>query len=186
MAKVTGPLLSLNASGTVGKALTYKQWKGINACSIKSRPSNPRTDDQMVGRAYFAAGGKITKVTDLTGDVCGFLKESAPAGQSWASAFIREIQGSNYANIIAAKTFYNDAGNSTIKGYFDAAALHSSIESVDLDGTSATQLSAGLILLAAYSASFRLGDPKAPTTVASVIESQVKAYETALTGVSYS
>lgn len=185
MAKVTGPLLSLNASGTVGKALTYKQWKGINACSIKSRPSNPRTADQMIGRAFFAAGGKITKVANLVGDVVEFLREMAPAGQSWASAFIREMQGSNYANMQAAKTFYNDPANTTIKGYFDASASHSEIESVDLDGTAPTQVPAGLILLAAYSASFRLGDPKAPATVASVTQAQIKAYETALTGVTY-
>jgi hypothetical protein len=183
MARVQGPLLSLSASKSVGGALTFKTWKGINVCSIKSQPSNPKTIDQMKGRAYFAGGGKITKKAELIGDVVTFVKGIIPAGQSWASYFVREMMGTQNVNIEAAKTYYNTGGNATIKGYFDDAATQAAIEAVDLDGTANTQLSAGLLLLAAYSASKRLSDPSAPEALASVNEAHVFAYTQALTGI---
>lgn len=183
MAKTSGPLLSLSASGSVGNALTYKTWKGINVCSIKSQPSNPKTTGQMLGRAFFAAGGKITKKTDLSGDVVTFVKGIIPAGQSWASYFIREIMGTNNANIVAAKAAYTLVGNAAIKAIFDDAAAQAGIESVDLDGTANTQIPAGLALWAAYAASYRLSDPTAPDVVTAVTEAHAFAYTDALTGI---
>lgn len=41
MAKVTGPLHSLSASGKFGQALCYHRWKGQTGCSIKSHPKQP-------------------------------------------------------------------------------------------------------------------------------------------------
>ncbi len=183
MANVIGPLLSLGARKSVGGALTFANWKGLNTVRLKSSPSNPKTSNQMAGRAFFAAGGKITKRSIATGDVAEYLKSKTPAQQSWASYFVREMMGTNNANITAAKTAYNLAGNSTIKGYFDDAAAQAGIESVDLDGTANTQVPAGLALWAAYAASYRVGDPAAPAAVTSATEAQVFAYTEALTGV---
>ena len=182
MANVIGPLLSLEARKSVGGALTFANWKGLNTVRIKSSPSNPKTLNQMAGRAFFAAGGKITKRADLTGDVVEFARSKTPAQQSWASYFVREMLGTNNANIVAAKTAYNLAGNSTVKGYFDDAASQVGIESVDLDGTANTQVAAGLSLWAAYTAANRIGDPSAPAAVTSATEAQVFAFTEALTG----
>lgn len=183
MARVQGGLLSLSASGSVGNALTFKTWKGIGVCSIKSQPSNPKTIAQMLGRGFFAAGGKITKKADLTGDVVTYVKTMLPAGQSWASYFIREVMGSNNVNIIAAKAAYLLVGNAAIKAIFIDAAAQAGIESVDLDGTSNTQVPAGLALFAAYSASYRMSDPTAPDAPTAVTEAHAFAYTDALTGV---
>ena len=182
MANVIGPLLSLGARKSVGEALTFANWKGLNTVRIKSSPSNPKTISQMSGRAFFAAGGKITKRADLTGDVVEFAKSKTPAQQSWASYFVREMLGTNNANIQAAKTAYTLAGNSTVKGYFDDAASQVGIESVDLDGTANTQVTAGLSLWAAYAAANRIGDPSAPAAVTSATKAQVFAFTEALTG----
>ena len=183
MAKTIGPLLSLSASGTVAKALTYKSWKGINVCSIKSQPSNPKTTDQMLNRGFFSAGGKISKKADLAGDVVTYVKTIVPAGQSWASFFISEVMGTQNVNIIAAKAGYVLAGNAAQKALFDDAAAQSGIEGVDLDGTPNTQVAPGLVLWSAYCASYRLGDPTAVTAVTSVIEANIFAYTDALTGI---
>lgn len=182
-AKVTGPLLSLSAKGTIGKALTFSNWKGANTARIKSNPSNPQTDSQMTARAYLAVGGKITKRADLAGDVVTFIKGRTPALQSWASYFVREVIGVSAANIVAAKAAYELAGNATVKGYFDDAASQAGIEAVDLDGTSLTQMPAGLALWAAYAASYRMSDPSAPAVVTAASEAQVFSYTEALTGV---
>lgn len=183
MAKVTGGLLSLDASGTFGGAITYAKWKGRQYARIKGNPSNPKTEGQMTDRAFFSAGGKITKRADLTEAVVTYVKTILPAGQSWASYFVKEMMGSGNANIEAAKTAYNTVGNATIKGYFDDAAGQAGIESVNLGSETYEQVPAGLALWAAYAASYRLNDPSAPAAVTAASEAQVFAYTEALTGI---
>lgn len=182
MANVIGPLLSLGARKSVGGALTFANWKGLNTVRLKSTPSNPRTDDQMEARAFFSVGGKITKKADSNGDTAMFMKSKTPAQQSWASYYVREIMGTNNANIKAAKASYSVPGNSTVKAYFDDAAAQVGIEAIDLDGTAKTQISAGLSLWAAYSASYRLQDPSATKVITSATETDVFAFTESLTG----
>ena len=55
MAKVTGPFLSIDASGTVYNALTASIWKGRNYMRGYFRPTNPNTEAQQVQRALMAA-----------------------------------------------------------------------------------------------------------------------------------
>lgn len=183
MAKVTGPFLSLTASGSMGGALTASMWRGIQTMRIKSNPSNPKTLTQMSTRAAFAAGGKITKKTDRVGDVCVYLKSKTPSQQSWASYFTSEVLGTNLVNFDAAKAAYALVGNAAIKAIFDDAATQAGIESVDLDGTANTQISAGNVLWAAYAASYRLTDPNAPTLITVAAEADIFGYTEALTGV---
>lgn len=182
MARVTGPFLSLGARGTLGGALTASNWKGINTMRIKGTPSNPKTNPQMYARALFAAGGKVTKVADVAGDLAAYIRGITPAQQSWASFFVREMMGTGSVNIEAAKTAYTTVGNATVKGYFDDAASQVGLESVNLDGTTNTQITGGLALWAAYMAAYRLGSPDAPVTAASASEAQVFAFTEALTG----
>lgn len=183
MARVIGPFLSLGASKTLGGTLTARNSRGINVMSIKSNPSNPKTLTQMATRAAFAAAGKIAKRADLTGDVVTYLKTKRPAGDTWGSYFQSQELGTGLVNFNASKTFYNTVGNATIKGYFDDAATQAGIESVDLDGTVNTQVPAGLALLNAYWASYRISDPSAPAAPSAVTEGQVFSYTEALTGI---
>ncbi|MBA7644308.1 hypothetical protein ES703_52050 [subsurface metagenome] len=53
MAKLTGPFMSLKASGQLGKTLVAFPWKGINALRTYVIPANPRSDAQTVQRNYF-------------------------------------------------------------------------------------------------------------------------------------
>jgi|SRR5665811_613443 len=182
MARVTGPFLSLGARGTIAGALTASNWKGINTMRIKGNPSNPKTVNQMKARAYFALGGKVTKATDVTGDVAVYVRGVTPAQQSWASYFVREIIGASAVNIEASKAAYELVGNATVVGYFDADAGQVALEAVDLDGTVNTQLSAGLALFAAYEAAYRLGAPSAATAATAVVKADVDAFTEALTG----
>jgi len=180
MAKVTAPFLSLSARGTVGGALTSSQWKGINTMRIKSNPSNPQTTSQMLNRGFLASAGKVTKVTNPLSSVAVFLRTLTPAGQSYASFFIRQYLGTNNANIAAAKTAYNTAGNSAQKALFDTAAADISLESVDLDGTTNTQVPAGLALWAAMQAAYVLGSTDAAAPALTATETQIGDFATAL------
>jgi hypothetical protein len=54
MARVTGPLHSDSASGSIKGGLTYGSWKGRNYVRATVTPSNPRTAAQTGHRTLFA------------------------------------------------------------------------------------------------------------------------------------
>lgn len=53
MAKPTGPLLSLGASGTIADTLTYSRWKGRPYIRQRVIPANPKTVEQSKTRNAF-------------------------------------------------------------------------------------------------------------------------------------
>jgi len=53
MVKVTAPAMSLDASGTLGKALVFSKWKGRNYVRTRVIPSNPKSGGQVGVRAMF-------------------------------------------------------------------------------------------------------------------------------------
>ena len=54
MALVTGPLMSIGASGTLGKTLTYATWKGRSYCRERVIPANPRSAAQTGVRSMMS------------------------------------------------------------------------------------------------------------------------------------
>ncbi len=54
MVKLTGPLFSLGASGTIGKTVTYSSWKGRAFARQRVIPHNPRSGGQVGARAMWA------------------------------------------------------------------------------------------------------------------------------------
>lgn len=51
MVKVYAPLMSLDASGTIGKAITYSKWRGRNYVRKHVTPANPKSVLQVSTRA---------------------------------------------------------------------------------------------------------------------------------------
>jgi len=66
MAKTTGPLFSLDARNSLGKAIVYSIWKGINYVRRHVVPQNPQTDDQMVVRQIITDGSQKWKDGTIT------------------------------------------------------------------------------------------------------------------------
>ena len=54
MVKCFAPCLSLDASGTLGNAITFSKWKGRHYCRERIIPANPRSGLQVGFRAAFA------------------------------------------------------------------------------------------------------------------------------------
>lgn len=54
MAKLKAPLLSLGASGQIGKALVFFPWKGLDVVRQHVVPANPQTALQTTQRGYLA------------------------------------------------------------------------------------------------------------------------------------
>lgn len=55
MAKVTGPLMSIDASGAFADTMVYAKWKGINYSRQYAIPANPKTANQIQIRDYFTS-----------------------------------------------------------------------------------------------------------------------------------
>lgn len=53
MARLTGPLFSLAASGTIAGALTFSSWRGIQYVRTRVIPANPNTSGQQEVRGCF-------------------------------------------------------------------------------------------------------------------------------------
>lgn len=51
MVKVTGPMMSIDASGTLAKTLVFGKWKGRNVVRSHAIPANPKTAGQVSTRA---------------------------------------------------------------------------------------------------------------------------------------
>lgn len=59
MARGTGPLFSLEATGSIGDALTYGKRGKANVIKRKAKPANPRTMSQIHSRTAIAAGNAV-------------------------------------------------------------------------------------------------------------------------------
>jgi hypothetical protein len=77
MAKVTGPLMSMDASGTVGKTLTFGKWKGRNYVRQRVIPSNPKSASQLGVRSMMSFLAK--QWTELTSGEKASYAEMAEA-----------------------------------------------------------------------------------------------------------
>jgi len=54
MGRLSGPLFSLSASGSLAKTLVYARWKGVNYVRRHVIPANPNTLNQQEVRGVFA------------------------------------------------------------------------------------------------------------------------------------
>lgn len=117
MAKVVGPLLSMEASGTVGDALTFSRWVGRPYVRRYTVPSNPQTLGQETHRNRFSAIGTITTWASRntqtfdgnTEDVQALIKAKTPSDQRWNGYLLRVMTSGNGAQYEAAKASWKGA-----------------------------------------------------------------------------
>lgn len=159
MAKVTSPLMSLDASGTVADALVFSKWKGRNYVRQHVIPSNPQSTAQQAVREALGAGGRFNSLVEKGSPADLAEIAAAPSGQSGPSNFVK-LQIQNYAN---SKSDYNNATYATEKGYFDSEATTLGLLDVTIPGATPTTVPAGLILWNAYQAMFGI-DPTLAST----------------------
>lgn len=92
MAKVTGPLLSLDASGSIASTMTFSRWKGINYVRQRVIPTYSRTT--------------------LQGNIRDLVKD---ASEAW-------LAGSTIGGVTIDGTYksdYNDAASGTAQSGFN-------------------------------------------------------------------
>lgn len=155
MAKVTGPLMSLDASGTVGGTTVFSKWKGRNYVRLRVTPMNPKTSGQATARTYMGAIGQalssiLTRAKDSMHVGSQFWADAvsfAPAGQSWMSFASKTINGTNFGNIAAVVTAFT-ALSSPNKAFYTAEAATMGLTDFSLSYGSAPAIVSGAQLYA--------------------------------------
>lgn len=155
MAKVTAPLMSMDASGKFGGALVFGKWKGRPTVRKLVTPSNPQSADQTAVRnalRVMAAGQHFAQLTALirAGETLTDKAEMAslaPSGQAWNGFLVKSGIGAGQVNYAAATDAYAalQAADRTAWGVA-AAALTPAIPAVAQSvagGGSGTPLTAG-------------------------------------------
>ncbi len=111
-AKVSGPLYSLSASGTLGKAMTYFGWKGTNVVRQWLKPANPMSPGQGDQRIVMGGTGRAVAEIKPGKSFAQQLIDLAliPGGQTKQSFLVKYIidhfifDATSYAAELAALT----------------------------------------------------------------------------------
>ena len=62
MARLTGPLLSLDARGSLFHTIVYSAWKGLNYARMRVKPCNAKSDYQIGVRDTLSMGVSYFKL----------------------------------------------------------------------------------------------------------------------------
>lgn len=114
MAKVTGALFSVDASGKFAGKLVFGKWKGRQYCRNLVTPSNPQSAGQTTARnavRVLAAGQRFANMTTLkrSGETItdkAELAAGAPSGQAWNGFLVKSAIGAGQVNYDAATAAY--------------------------------------------------------------------------------
>lgn len=104
MAKVSGPLFSLDARGKLGGSIVYSSWRGINSVRRLVKPANPQSTDQSAIRDLLSDASKAWALGSTVGAVSidaayKLAYKEAAAGQAYSgyNLYIRDCSAKNDA-----------------------------------------------------------------------------------------
>jgi len=129
MAKVTGPLFSLTASGKLANAMVHFGWKGLNVVREWLKPSNPKSADQGNVRMILGGLGRATRVIE-TGSA---YKTDAIAVAGPQQTFVSALVGWLVTNVFkSGATLDFDTEYTEYDGHDAKAAFVSSAATLGL------------------------------------------------------
>lgn len=110
MAKVSGPLFSVDASGGYAGSLVFAKWKGRNYARQLVIPSNPRTLGQETARNDMRTAGAAQKFSNanlqiragLTLNDKAEIMAITPSGYAWNGFLVDNIIGAGGINMLAS------------------------------------------------------------------------------------
>lgn len=112
MAKVTGPLLSLDASGTIANTMTFSRWKGINYVRQRVIPTYSNTDEQKAVRDIVSDASIAWKELDTVGAVpinsaykLAYDVAASGTAMSGFNLFIKECMLENLVDTAGVKSY---------------------------------------------------------------------------------
>lgn len=100
MAKLTGPLFSLDARGKLGGAIVYSFWRGVNYARRLVIPSNPNSTEQQAIRSLITDASQAwSGETSPIDSAYKAAYDAAAAGQPYSgfNLYIKDCSGKNGA-----------------------------------------------------------------------------------------
>jgi len=93
MAKVTGPLMSISASGKIADSIVFFAWKGLNVVRQWIVPANKMSADQGNFRTMLGGTGKAVGKISSAGEIAAQLVSGnmIPGGQTKQSYIVKYI-----------------------------------------------------------------------------------------------
>jgi len=194
MAKTTGPLFSISASGTIAKAMVFGTWKGRNVVRRWVVPENPESTLQGYLRAAVKAIGKwVAKVAaipagDATNSVIYKACTATCAGDENWNAYIAKgfldtiivggaVNTSNFTALVAEYSALSTA----VKAAWASDATLLGLADMSFGYGYTTNIPAGLILYMGAKACVAkgiIGTAPYNTGVASWVASDVDNFKT--------
>lgn len=110
--KLTGPMFSLDARGTIGSAITFSFWKGINYARARVIPNNPKSAEQMAVRDIVSDASIAWKTEATVGAVeidtaykTAYNLAAAGMAMSGFNLFIKEVVAGNLVDTLGVKSY---------------------------------------------------------------------------------
>lgn len=161
MAKVDGPLFSLEARGKIGDAMVFFPWKGRHAVRRWLKPTNPRDINQKLVRQKLAGIGKCVGAIESPGAVIAdgaaavvAWKAKTPAAQIWNAYMVKSAMAdlANDANFTALSAAIAGADEEEIwQGCAEELGLQTLLSTADAYATDITpEMQLAMAAYAAY------------------------------------
>lgn len=168
MAKVTGPLMSMSASGSIGKSIVFSIWKGVAYVRQWLKPANPQSADQGDVRIIMGGTGRAcAQVKPTSGYETKLIAESViPSGQSKQSYLVKKIIDTYLADATDYATALAEFTGHTSVTLFQGLANDLGVAEVDLDYAAISPYDKGLGLYLLAKLGIALGFTGAPYTTA--------------------
>lgn len=132
MAKVTGPLYSMSASGKLGNSVVHFPWKGLSVVREWLKPSNPQTGSQGDVRLVLGGIGRSSRAVDPASAYGTDAKLVAPSGQTWVSAIVKYIVDNYMSDATAYEAEYTAYAAHAAKTTFDSQAATLGLTTFDI------------------------------------------------------
>ena len=129
MARVKGPLMSMEASGAYGGTLVFAQRKGAAVVRQLVTPANPKSTKQEIAKNIVRVGGNLQKWANATTMKASGqtavdsvrLAAIAPSAQTWNSYLVQLISGKGALVYAAARAAYTALAAGEKTAWNDAA-----------------------------------------------------------------
>lgn len=108
MAKVTGPLFSISASGKLADSMVHFGWKGLHVVRQWVKPANPQSEGQGDRREMLGGLGRAPKYVQDDTVYYNHAKSVEPAGQTWLSYFVKYIMETYFANLAGYTALWDE------------------------------------------------------------------------------
>ncbi len=112
MAKVIGPLQSLDASGKFANSMVFSKWKGINVVRQYVIPTYRNTDEQKAVRDIVSDASIAWKEEDTVGAVeidtaykAAYDLAASGSAYSGFNLFIKECMTENLVDTVGVKSY---------------------------------------------------------------------------------